>query len=76
MENVVLNGYSVKPIEAAAGAVCGTARFTSGRDCVNRLDPAGGVETMMVTIDSLINNRTVAGIKSMLKATRLRFSGM
>lgn len=63
VENVVLNGYSVKPIEAAAGAVCGTARFTSGRDCVNRLDPAGGVETTMVTIDSIINDRTVAGMK-------------
>jgi FkbM family methyltransferase len=63
VENVVLNGYSVKPIEAAAGAVCGTARFTSGRDCVNRIDPAGGVETMMVTIDSIINDRTVAGMK-------------
>jgi FkbM family methyltransferase len=63
VENIVLNGYAVKPIEAAAGAVCGTARFTSGRDCVNRLDPGGSVETMMVTIDSIINDRTVAGMK-------------
>ena len=32
VENVALNGYPVKPIEAAAGSVCEIARFTSGRD--------------------------------------------
>lgn len=62
-ENVALNGYSVNAIRAAAGATCGTARFTTGRDAGNRLDPDGPVETRMVTIDSLIHDRTVAGMK-------------
>jgi FkbM family methyltransferase len=63
MENVALNGYPVKPIEAAAGSACGTTRFTTGQDCVNRLDPEGTIETVMVTIDSVIKDRTVAGMK-------------
>jgi FkbM family methyltransferase len=63
VENVTLNGYAVSPIEAAAGNVCDTVRFTSGRDCVNRLDPEGSVETAMVTIDSIIKKGTVAGMK-------------
>lgn len=62
-ENVALNGYPVKPIEAAAGSACGITRFTVGQDSVNRLDPEGSVETMMVTIDSIIEDRTVAGMK-------------
>jgi FkbM family methyltransferase len=63
VENVALNGYTVKPIEAAAGAACGTAQFTSGRDSVNRLDPEGSVEATVVTIDSIIEDCTVAGMK-------------
>jgi FkbM family methyltransferase len=63
MENVALNGYPVKTLQAAAGAACGAARFTSGRDSVNQLDPRGSVETKVVTIDSLIEGRTVAGMK-------------
>jgi FkbM family methyltransferase len=63
MENVALNGYRVQPIEAAAGSDCGITRFTTGRDCVNRVDPEGGVETTLVTIDSIIKDRTVAGMK-------------
>ena len=39
MENVALNCYPITTVQAAAGAACGTAPFTSGRDCVNRLDP-------------------------------------
>jgi len=62
-ENVALNGYPVKPIEAAAGSACGVTRFTTGQDCVNRLDPEGSVEIKMVTIDSIIKDRTVAGMK-------------
>jgi len=62
-ENVALNGYQVNPIEAAAGSACGVTRFTAGQDCVNRVDPEGSVETMMVTIDSIIQDRTVAGMK-------------
>jgi FkbM family methyltransferase len=62
-ENVALNGYPVRTIQAAAGAVCGTVRFTSGQDTVNRMDPDGSVETAMVTIDSVIGDRVVAGMK-------------
>lgn len=62
-ENIGLNGYPVKAIQAAAGAFCGTARFTSGQDTVNRIDPDGMAETVMVTIDSVIEDRTVAGMK-------------
>ena len=39
LENIELNGYGAEAIQAAAGVTCGTARFTSGLDCVNRLDP-------------------------------------
>jgi FkbM family methyltransferase len=62
-ENVALNGYRVRAVQAAAGASCGTARFTSGRDAGNCLDPDGPVETRLVTIDSLIGGRRVAGMK-------------
>jgi FkbM family methyltransferase len=62
-ENVALNGYQVTTIQAAAGVECGTARFTAGLDAVNRLDPDGPVETRLVTIDSLIGGRNVAGMK-------------
>jgi FkbM family methyltransferase len=62
-ENVALNGYPIRTIRAAAGATPGTARFTSGRDCVNRLDPDGAAEIAVLTIDSLIGSRTVAGMK-------------
>jgi FkbM family methyltransferase len=61
-ENVALNDYPVQAIQAAAGAACGVARFTTGLDCVNTLDPEG-VETKVVTIDSVIEDRTVAGMK-------------
>jgi FkbM family methyltransferase len=68
VENVALNGYPIQAIQAAAGAVCGVASFTSGLDCVNRLDPRGSVGsplvlTDMVTVDSVIGERTVAGMK-------------
>lgn len=62
-ENVALNGYSVRTIQAAVGAACGTARFTSGRDDRNCLDPEGNVETPIVTIDSVVGDRVVAGMK-------------
>ena len=63
LENVALNGYQVAAILAAAGDRCGTARFTAGRDACNRLDPDGPIETRLVTIDSLIGERYVAGMK-------------
>jgi FkbM family methyltransferase len=62
-ENVALNGYPIKAICAAAGATQGSARFTRGHDCVNRLHPNGPAETEVLTIDSLIGSRTVAGMK-------------
>jgi FkbM family methyltransferase len=63
VENVALNGYPITTIQAAAGAVAGTARFTSGRDTVNRLDQEGSVEATVMTIDSIVGNRLVAGMK-------------
>jgi len=63
LENVALNDYLIRTFQAAAGATCGSVRFTSGRDTVNRMDPEGSVETTMLTIDSVIESRTVAGMK-------------
>jgi FkbM family methyltransferase len=63
LENVALNGYQVAAIQAAVGDRCGAAQFTAGRDTGNRLDPDGPVETRLVTIDSLIKERQVAGMK-------------
>ena len=63
MENLALNEYQIKAVQAAAGAACGTARFTSGRDSVNRFDPGGPVGARVVTIDSIVGDRTVAGMK-------------
>ena len=63
MENLTLNEYQTVGLQAAAGAACGTARFTSGRDSVNRFDPGGSVEARVVTIDSIVGDRIVAGMK-------------
>jgi FkbM family methyltransferase len=63
LENVALNGYQVTAVQAAAGDRCGTARFSTGRDAGNSLDPDGPVETELVTIDSLIGDRHVTGMK-------------
>jgi FkbM family methyltransferase len=62
-DNIALNGYNIRPVQAAAGSDCGAAKFTSGRDCVNQLDPAGDKLTTVVTIDSLIGGRAVDGMK-------------
>jgi FkbM family methyltransferase len=62
-ENLALNGYAAWTIQAAAGAACGLAGFTAGQGTANRLDPAGPVKTVVVTVDSLIGDRTVAGMK-------------
>jgi FkbM family methyltransferase len=35
----------------------------AGRDTVNRLDPDGPVQTRLVTVDSLIGERHVVGMK-------------
>jgi FkbM family methyltransferase len=63
VDNIALNGYQIDAIQAAAGAMCGIVQFTSGRDCVNHLDPNGSVKAKMVTIDSVIGDRAVAGMK-------------
>jgi FkbM family methyltransferase len=62
-ENVALNGYAIETVRAAAGAAAGTARFSSGRDCVNRFDPHGSAETSVVTIDSIVGSHLIAGMK-------------
>jgi FkbM family methyltransferase len=63
VENVELNGYQVTTVQAGAGASCGTAQFTAGRDAGNHLDEAGPMQIRLVTVDSLIGGRTVAGMK-------------
>jgi FkbM family methyltransferase len=62
-ENIALNGYSVTSVRAAAGDHCGTARFTAGLDAGNSLAEDGPVITDLVTVDSLIGDRRVTGMK-------------
>src|ERR1700742_5327415 len=62
-ENIALTGYPVTAVQAAAGDHCGTARFTAGLDAGNSLAPDGPAVTELVTLDSLIGGRTVAGLK-------------
>jgi len=62
-ENIALNGYPVTALRAAAGSHCGTARFTAGLDAGNRVTPDGPVVTELVTVDSLIGDRRVTGMK-------------
>jgi FkbM family methyltransferase len=62
-ENIALNGYPVTAVRAAAGDHCGTARFTAGLDSGNSLAPDGPVVIELVTVDALIGDRRVAGMK-------------
>jgi len=62
-ENITLNGYRVTAVRAAAGDHCGSARFTAGLDAGNSLAPDGPVVTDLVTVDSLIGDRRVTGMK-------------
>ena len=62
-DNIRLNKHNITAVRAAAGTSCGVIRFTEGRDCVNRIDPEGAVEVPVITIDSLVGDRTVAGMK-------------
>ena len=62
-ENIALNGYRVTAVRAAAGDHCGLARFTAGLDAGNTLAPDGPVVTDLVTVDSLIGDRRVTGMK-------------
>lgn len=62
-ENIALNGYRVTAVRAAAGDHCGSARFTAGLDAGNSLAANGPVLTDLVTIDSLIGDRHVTGMK-------------
>jgi FkbM family methyltransferase len=62
-ENAALNSYPITTIQAAVGAANGTATFTSGHDALNRFDPSGTIKTKVVTVDSLIGDNLVAGMK-------------
>ena len=62
-ENIALNGYRVTAVRAAAGDHCGSARFTAGLDAGNSLAPDGPVVTELITVDSVIGDRRVAGMK-------------
>jgi hypothetical protein len=53
----------VRAVQAAAGSRCGTARLTSGLDAGNRLAVDGPAVTELVTVDSLVGDRRVHGMK-------------
>ncbi len=71
-ENVALNGYPIKTIRAAAGSECGSARFTSGQDSLNHFDADGKVEVPVVTIDSIAQDRPIAGMKIDVEGSELQ----
>lgn len=62
-DNITLNNYAIVAIQAAAGPTCGDRRFSYGKDTLNRFDPEGSVKTKVLTIDSIIKDRVVAGMK-------------
>lgn len=62
-ENTKMNNYSIELHRAAAGPVPGTARFTQGLDDQNHIDSNGETSVHIVTIDSIIGDRQVAGMK-------------
>jgi len=62
-ENITLNRYQVTALQVAAGDHCGTARFTAGLDAGNSLAADGLAMATLVTIDWLIGDRSVAGMK-------------
>ncbi len=62
-QNIALNGYQVTAVRAAAGDHCGTSRFTSDLDSANCLAPDGAVRVDLMTVDSLVGDRPVAGMK-------------
>jgi FkbM family methyltransferase len=62
-ENIALNGYRVTAVRAAASDHCGTARFTSDLDAANCLAADGPVRADLTTIDSLVGDRHVTGMK-------------
>lgn len=63
VENLKLNGYEAKTIQAAVGASSGVVRFTSGQDDQNHIDSSGDIEVEMVTIDLIIGAAEIAGMK-------------
>ena len=72
MENVALNGYPARGIRAAAGATCGTARFTTGGDSVNRSlsgtrapsQPLAWIGSMLGTCSQNTGTASIALIQS------------
>ncbi len=63
-ENIDLNNFSdAKLICAAAVDYVGEIGFTKGLDSVNQIDPDGAVKVKTVTIDSLIGESIVSGMK-------------
>ena len=63
-ENIALKDLApVDVLQAAVGSVAGRTRFTEGLDSVNRIDPAGVREVDTVTVDALIGQPPVAGMK-------------
>ena len=62
-ENIDLNGYDITAIRAAVGANKGKQKFTMGKDTLNRLDPKGDLDIDVITIDEIVQDKVVAGMK-------------
>ncbi|MGY1737560.1 FkbM family methyltransferase [Geodermatophilus sp. SYSU D00684] len=65
-ENLSLNDYTGEVLDKAAADAPGTVRLTEGLDSYNHLlgdGEPGGVEVEAVTVDSVIGDRHVAGLK-------------
>lgn len=65
-ENVALNAFDIRVLEAAVGAEEGEMVMTTGLDSVNHLvleSDAVGQKVRVVTLDSLLDAETVAGVK-------------
>ncbi len=70
-ENAVLNDFPIVVIEAVVGAETGVVGFTTGRDALNRVDPQAERKVSQVTLDSLVGERTVAGVKIDVEGSEL-----
>ncbi|MEY2566610.1 MAG: hypothetical protein QOE35_1139 [Actinomycetota bacterium] len=62
-ENIEMNGYDVEVAPVALAARPGEVGFTTGFDVTNRLATDGAVKVWATTLDELIGDDDVAGVK-------------
>jgi FkbM family methyltransferase len=70
-ENIQLNNANVEIVQAALGDAPGMANFTVGLDQENKLDPAGETPVQVITLDDVIGDRCIAGMKLDLEGAEL-----